>query len=382
MNPQDYFTKSVDLHKKHGGKLEIVSKVSVTNKDDLSIAYSPGIAEVCRVIAANPATKRDLVMNGKAVAVISDGSAILGLGNLGPEAALPVMEGKALLFKQFAGIDSIPLVLATQDVDQIVATVTALAPSFAGINLEDISAPRCFEIEKRLKEALNIPVFHDDQHGTAIVVLAGFINALQVVGKTKEQISIVINGSGAAGVAIAKLLAQYGCDRIMLCDTKGIVSSDRGDLNPTKLEILQFTNKDNKSGSLTDAIVGADVFIGVSAADVLTEEHVKSMNKDAIVFALANPNPEIKPELAKQAGVAILATGRSDYPNQVNNVLVFPGIFRGAIDGYKTQITEEMKLAAAKALAALVPIPSADKIIPEPFEQGVMEAVRDAVMSC
>lgn len=382
MNPQDYFARSVELHKTHNGKLEIVSKISVENGDDLSIAYSPGIAEVCRVIAANPAAKRDLVMNGKAVAVISDGSAILGLGNLGPEAALPVMEGKSLLFKKFANIDSIPLVLATQDVDQIVATITALAPSFAGINLEDISAPRCFEIERRLKETLNIPVFHDDQHGTAIVVLAGLINALTVVGKTKEMISIVINGSGAAGVAIARLLNEYGCEQILLCDTKGIISPDRPDLNDTKIEILSFTNKDKKSGSLADAIAGADVFIGVSAADVLTEAHVKSMNKEAIVFALANPNPEIKPELAQQAGVAILATGRSDYPNQVNNVLVFPGIFRGVIDGYKPQITEQMKLAAASALAALVPAPTAEKIIPGPFEPGVMEAVRDAVMSC
>jgi len=318
-------------------------------------------------------------MNGKTVAVISDGSAVLGLGNIGPEAALPVMEGKSLLFKEFAGLDSIPLVLDTQNTQEIITIIKALAPSFAGINLEDISAPRCFEIEKELKEALDIPVFHDDQHGTAIVVLAGMINALKVTGRNKEQTRIVINGSGAAGVAIAVLLNEYGFRHILLCDSKGIISHDRNDLNKTKQKLLKFTNCDHAEGSLMNALAQADVFIGVSVANLLTERHVGVMNENPIIFALANPDPEIKPELAKELGVSVVATGRSDYPNQINNVLVFPGIFRGAIDGYKKDITERMKIDAAQALADLVIEPHAEKIIPGPFDPGVMQAVADAV---
>jgi len=329
---KDFNEASVQMHTENRGKLEIVSKVSVTNTDDLSTAYSPGVAEVCRIIAADTSKKKDLVMNGRSVAVISDGSAVLGLGNIGPEAALPVMEGKSLLFKEFADIDSIPLVLDTQDTEEIITTIKALAPSFAGINLEDISAPRCFEIEKRLRNELDIPVFHDDQHGTAIVVLAGLINALKLTNRNKEQTRIVINGSGAAGVAIAKLLNHYGFSHILLCDSKGIISKDRTDLNETKKKLLKFTNQDSIDGSLMNALAQADVFIGVSVADLLTERHVQVMNENPIVFALANPDPEIKPELAKELGVSIMATGRSDYPNQINNVLVFPGIFRGAID--------------------------------------------------
>ncbi len=379
---KDFNQASLEMHTKNKGKLEIVSKVSVKNGDDLSTAYSPGVAEICRIIAENPERKKDLTMNGRSVAVISDGSAVLGLGNIGPEAALPVMEGKSLLFKEFAGIDSIPLVLDTQDTEEIIATVKALAPSFAGINLEDISAPRCFEIEKRLRAELDIPVFHDDQHGTAIVVLAGLINALKITGKTTEGARIVINGAGAAGVAIAKLLSHYGFKHILLCDSKGIISKDREDLNATKQELLKFTNANDMSGSLMNGLAQADVFIGVSVADLLTERHIGVMNENPIVFALANPNPEIKPELASELGVKILATGRSDYPNQINNVLVFPGIFKGAIDGDKNDITERMKITAAEALADLVKDPSEEKIIPGPFDPGVMQAVAEAVQQC
>jgi len=376
---KDFNKMSVEMHEKNTGKLEIVSKVSVENVDDLSVAYSPGVAEVCKIIAADTSKKRDLVMNGKTVAVISDGSAVLGLGNIGPDAALPVMEGKSLLFKKFANIDSIPLVLDTQDTEEIIATVKALAPSFAGINLEDISAPRCFEIEKRLSRELDIPVFHDDQHGTAIVVLAGLINALKISGRNKEQVRIVVNGSGAAGVAITKLLNEYGFRHLLVCDSKGIISHDRTDLNITKKKLLKFTNSDSVTGSLMNALAQADIFIGVSVAGLLTERHIKIMNEDPVIFALANPDPEIKPELAKELGVKIIATGRSDYPNQINNVLVFPGIFRGVIDGNKKVITEKMKIAAAEALAALVKDPSVEKIVPGPFDAGVMQAVADAV---
>ena len=336
---------------------------------------------MCKIIAADASKKRDLVMNGKTVAVISDGSAVLGLGNIGPDAALPVMEGKSLLFKKFANIDSIPLVLNTQNTEEIIATVKALAPSFAGINLEDISAPRCFEIEKRLSRELDIPVFHDDQHGTAIVVLAGLINALKISGRNKEQVRIVVNGSGAAGVAIIKLLNEYGFRHLLVCDSKGIISHDRTDLNITKKKLLKFTNSDSVTGSLMNALAQADIFIGVSVAGLLTERHIKIMNEDPVVFALANPDPEIKPELAKELGVKIIATGRSDYPNQINNVLVFPGIFRGVIDGNKKVITEKMKIAAAEALAALVKDPSIEKIVPGPFDAGVMQAVADAVQN-
>ncbi len=379
---KDFNEMSVQMHAENRGKLEIVSKVSVTNTDDLSTAYSPGVAEICRIIADDKTKKRDLIMNGRTVAVISDGSAVLGLGNIGPDAALPVMEGKSLLFKEFADIDSIPLVLDTQDTEQIITTVKALAPSFAGINLEDISAPRCFEIEKRLRNELDIPVFHDDQHGTAIVILAGLINALTLTGRNKDQVRVVINGAGAAGVATAKLLNHYGINHILLTDSKGIISKDRTDLNETKQKLLKFTNCDDISGSLMNALAQADVFIGVSVADLLTEQHIKVMNDNPIVFALANPDPEIKPELAQELGVRIIATGRSDYPNQINNVLVFPGIFKGAIDGNKKDITERMKITAAEALAALVENPTEDKIIPGPFDPGVMQAVADAVQAC
>ncbi len=373
---------SVEMHEQNRGKLEIVSKVSVKNTDDLSTAYSPGVAEICRIIKDDPVRKKDLVMNGRAVAVISDGSAVLGLGNIGPEAALPVMEGKSLLFKHFADIDSIPLVLDTQNVDEVVNTIKRLAPSFAGINLEDIAAPRCFEIEKRLKSELDIPVFHDDQHGTAIVILAGLINAMKITGRSKEGVRVVINGSGAAGVATAKLLHHYGISNLVLCDSRGIISSDRTDLNETKQELLKFTNHQQITGSLVNALAQADIFIGVSAANILGEREISVMNKNPVIFALANPDPEIKPELARELGVEIIATGRSDYSNQINNVLVFPGIFRGALDGNKKQITDKMKITAAEALAALVQPPTKDKIVPGPFDPGVMDAVADAVKNC
>jgi len=376
---KDFGKASVEMHKKNGGKLSMVSRVSVKNTDDLSTAYSPGVAEVCREIAEDPSKVKDYVINGKAVAVITDGSAVLGLGNIGPRAALPVMEGKSLLFKEFVGIDSFPLALDTQDTEEIISTIKALAPSFAGINLEDISAPRCFEIEKRLKAELDIPVFHDDQHGTAIVVLAGLINALKITDRTIDATRIVINGSGAAGVAIAKLLNQYGFKHILLCDSKGIISKDRSDLNEVKQELLKFTNSADISGSLRNGIAQADVFIGVSVANLLSEKEIALMNKRAIVFGLANPDPEVDPEHAHEWGVEILATGRSDYPNQINNVLVFPGLFKGVLESGKNQITERMKLDAAIALAGMVKEPTKDKIIPGPFDTGVADTIAQAV---
>jgi len=376
---KDFGKASVEMHKKNGGKLSMVSRVSVKNTDDLSTAYSPGVAEVCREIAEDPSKVKDYVINGKAVAVITDGSAVLGLGNIGPRAALPVMEGKSLLFKEFVGIDSFPLALDTQDTEEIISTIKALAPSFAGINLEDISAPRCFEIEKRLKAELDIPVFHDDQHGTAIVVLAGLINALKITDRTIDATRIVINGSGAAGVAIAKLLNQYGFKHILLCDSKGIISKDRSDLNEVKQELLKFTNSSDISGSLMNGIAQADVFIGVSVANLLSEKEIALMNKRAIVFGLANPDPEVDPEHAHEWGVEILATGRSDYPNQINNVLVFPGLFKGVLESGKNQITERIKLDAAIALAGMVKEPTKDKIIPGPFDAGVADTIAQAV---
>ncbi len=378
MKKIDYNKESLKLHKRHGGKIFTGLKFPLRNKKDLSIAYTPGVAEPCRVIAKDEKKYRDLVSAGKTVAVISDGSAVLGLGNIGPKAAMPVMEGKAVLFKKFAGLDAIPIVLNTQDTEEIIQTVKNIAPSFAGINLEDFSAPRCFEIEGRLKKELDIPVFHDDQHGTAIVVLAGLINALKIVKKKKENIKVVINGVGAAGVATGKLLKLYGVGDILFVDSRGLVCKKRNDLNKIKKEVLSFSKK-GLCGDLKEALVEADVFIGVSAPDILKEEHLKVMNSDAVIFAMANPIPEIMPDLAKKYGAKIVATGRSDFPNQINNVLAFPGIFKGAIEAGKKQISDEMKIAAAEALAKLVKKPSPRKIIPGPFEKGVVEAVAKAV---
>ena len=379
---KDYQKASLALHKKYGGKLEMKLKTPIKNKDDLSTVYSPGVAGPCLAIQKNPKKFSELVSAGKTIAVISDGSAVLGLGNLGARPAMPVMEGKAALFKRFAGIDAVPIVLDTQNTEEIIQTIKQIAPSFAGINLEDFSAPRCFEIEERLKEELSIPVFHDDQHGTAIVVLAGLINALKIVKKKKEKIKVVVNGVGAAGVAITKLLSRYGIKNIFLVDSQGVVCNEREHLNQMKQSLLKSHNAQGKvCGSLFDVLKNADVFIGVSVANLLGKREIEQMAKDPIVFALANPNPEIDPEKAKDFGVKILATGRSDYPNQVNNVLVFPGIFKGALEGKKEQITDAMKLKAAKALAGMVKKPRVDKIIPGPFEKGIAETIAKAVKS-
>lgn len=376
---EDFGKLSVEMHKKYRGKLEVRSKVSIKNARDLSIAYSPGVAQPCLEIAKNPELARDFVINGSTIAIITDGSAVLGLGDIGPKAALPVMEGKALLFKEFGGLNAFPLALDTKDVDKFVETVKMLAPSFAGINLEDISGPRCFEIEEKLKAELNIPVFHDDQHGTAIVVLAGLINSLKIVNKNKESVKIVLSGAGAAGIAIAKLLHLYGFENIILSDSKGVISRHRTDMNSEKLKLLTFTNPQDISGTLLDALKGADIFIGISKPNLLTSKDIKVMNKDAIIFGLANPVPEIMPDLAKAGGAKIVATGRSDFPNQINNVLVFPGIFKGALESKAKQITDEMKLEAAIALASMVKNPSADKIIPGPFEKGIADTIANAV---
>ena len=350
-------------------------------REDLALAYTPGVAEPCKVIHEDPKEAYTYTLKQNTIAVVSDGSAVLGLGNIGPEAAMPVMEGKAVLFKEFGGVNAFPICLKTQDVDEIVETVQRLEPTFGGINLEDISAPRCFEIERRLKETMNIPVFHDDQHGTAIIVLAGVINSLKLTGKKKEDCRIVVNGSGAAGIAISKLLLRYGFRHLVICDSKGIVSRERENLNWIKKEMLEVTNLDNQNGTLADALVGADIFIGVSAPNSVTEEMVRSMNKDAILFAMANPVPEIMPDLAKAAGARIVGTGRSDFPNQVNNVLVFPGIFKGALEGKARQITEDMKLAAAEALAGIVSDEELNEefILPEAFNPKVSEVVSAAV---
>ncbi len=350
-------------------------------REDLALAYTPGVAEPCKVIHEDVKEAYTYTLKQNTIAVVSDGSAVLGLGNIGPEAAMPVMEGKCALFKAFGGVNAFPICLNTQDTDEIVETVKRLEPTFGGINLEDISAPRCFEIERRLKETMNIPVFHDDQHGTAIIVLAGTINALKLTGKKKEDCRVVVNGSGAAGIAIAKLMLLYGFRHLILCDSKGIVSKDRTGLNWIKKEMLEVTNEDNKSGTLADALVGADIFIGVSAPGIVTEEMVRSMNKDAVIFAMANPVPEIMPDLAKKAGARVIGTGRSDFPNQVNNVLVFPGIFKGALEGKARQITEDMKLTAARALASLVSDEelSEDFILPEAFDPRVADVVSEAV---
>ena len=375
--------KALLMHEKWNGKLETVSKTPVKTREDLAIAYTPGVAEPCKVIAQDKEAAYKYTMKANTVAVVSDGSAVLGLGNIGPYAAMPVMEGKAVLFKEFGNVNAVPICLDTQDTEEIIKAVTYLAPGFGGINLEDISAPRCFEIEERLKEILDIPVFHDDQHGTAIVVLAGVINALKVVGKKKEDCRVVVNGAGSAGVAITKLLLTYGFPNIIMCDKVGIVSKDTEGLNWMQKKMTEVTNLNNETGSLADALKGADIFIGVSAPNIVTPKMVASMNRDSILFAMANPVPEIMPDVAKAAGARIVGTGRSDFPNQVNNVVAFPGIFKGALEGRATQITEEMKLAAAEAIAGLVPADklSDDNIMPEAFDPQVAEVVADAVKS-
>lgn len=375
--------KAVFLHKEWNGKLETVSKAPVKSREDLSIAYTPGVAEPCKLIAENPEDAYVYTMKANTVAVVSDGSAVLGLGNIGPYAAMPVMEGKCVLFKEFGGVNAVPICLDTQDTEEIIKAVTYLAPGFGGINLEDISAPRCFEIEERLKEKLSIPVFHDDQHGTAIVVLAGIINALRVTGKSKEDCKVVVNGAGSAGVAITKLLLTYGFQHVTMCDRLGIIHKDYPDLNWMQQKMTEVTNLENKTGTLADALKGADIFVGVSAPNMVSPEMVSSMNKDAILFAMANPVPEIMPDVAKAAGARVVGTGRSDFPNQINNVVAFPGIFKGALEGRATQITEEMKLAAANALADLVSDEelSEDFIMPEAFDPRVAQVVSQAVKS-
>lgn len=373
--------KALELHEKLQGKLETVSKTPVRTREDLALVYTPGVAEPCKVIAKDPAAAYTYTMKANTVAVVSDGSAVLGLGNIGPKAAMPVMEGKAVLFKEFGGVNAVPICLDTQDTEEIIKAVTWLAPAFGGINLEDISAPRCFEIEERLKETLDIPVFHDDQHGTAIVVLAGIINALKVVGKKKEDCRVVVNGAGSAGVAITRLLLTYGFSNIIMCDKSGILCDGADGLNWMQEKMVKRTNLAHETGSLADALKGADIFVGVSAPGIVTEEMVASMNSDAILFAMANPVPEIMPDLAKKAGARVVGTGRSDFPNQVNNVVAFPGIFRGALEGHAKQITDKMKLAAANAIAALVSDEDLNEnnIMPEAFDPRVADVVADAV---
>lgn len=375
--------KALKMHEEWSGKLETVSKTAVKTREDLAIAYTPGVAEPCKVIAKDREAAYTYTWKSNTIAVVSDGSAVLGLGNIGPHAAMPVMEGKAVLFKEFGGVNAVPICLDTQDTEEIIKAVTYLAPGFGGINLEDISAPRCFEIEERLKEILDIPVFHDDQHGTAIVVLAGTINALKVIGKKKEDCKVVVNGAGSAGIAITKLLQSYGFSNIILCDSTGIISKSRNNLNKVKQQMAETTNPSNESGTLADAMKDSDIFIGVSAPNVVTKEMVASMKKDPIIFAMSNPDPEILPDVAKAAGARIVGTGRSDFPNQINNVVAFPGIFKGALEGRAPQITEEMKLAAAYAIAGLVPDEelNEDNIMPEAFNPKVAEVVAEAVKS-
>ena len=375
--------KALALHQKWRGKLETVSKTPVKTREALSLAYTPGVAEPCKVIAENKEAAYTYTWKSNTVAVVSDGSAVLGLGNIGPYAAMPVMEGKAVLFKEFGGVNAVPICLDTQDTEEIIKAVTYLAPGFGGINLEDISAPRCFEIEERLKEILDIPVFHDDQHGTAIVVLAGIINGLKVVGKKKEDCKVIVNGAGSAGVAITKLLLTYGFPNVIMCDKVGIIGKTTEGLNWMQQKMAEVTNPDNLSGTLADALKGADIFVGVSAPNIVTPDMVSSMNRDSILFAMANPVPEIMPDVAKAAGARVVGTGRSDFPNQVNNVVAFPGIFKGALEGRAAQITEEMKLAAAQAIAALVPEDqlNEDNIMPEAFDPKVAEVVAEAVKS-
>ena len=373
--------KALRIHEQWNGKLETTAKAHVNSREDLSIAYTPGVAEPCKVIAKDPEAAYKYTMKANTVAVVSDGSAVLGLGNIGALAAMPVMEGKAVLFKEFGGVNAVPICLDTQDTEEIIRTVVNIAPAFGGVNLEDIAAPRCFEIETRLKELLSIPVFHDDQHGTAIVVLAGIINALKVTGKEKENCRIVVNGAGSAGIAITKLLLTYGFPHITMCDINGIISKASEGLNWMQKEMAEVTNLEGNTGTLAEALKGADIFVGVSAPGIVSQEMVASMNKDAILFAMANPVPEIMPDLARAAGARVVGTGRSDFPNQVNNVVAFPGIFKGALEGRASQITEEMKLAAAEAIAGLVPENelSEDNILPQAFDPRVADTVSRAI---
>ena len=373
--------KALKMHEEWHGKIETCAKSHVNSREDLAIAYTPGVAEPCKVIAKDPEAAYTYTMKSNTVAVVSDGSAVLGLGNIGAIAAMPVMEGKAVLFKEFGGVNAVPICLDTQDTEEIIKTVVNIAPAFGGINLEDISAPRCFEIEERLKELLDIPVFHDDQHGTAIVVLAGIINAMKVTGKDKESSKVVVNGAGSAGVAITKLLLTYGFKHVTMCDINGILGKDSKDLNWMQEKMVEVTNLEQKTGKLADALKGADIFVGVSAPNIVTPEMVASMNKDAILFAMANPVPEIMPDIAKAAGAKVVGTGRSDFPNQVNNVVAFPGIFKGALEGRATAITEDMKLATAKAIAGLVPDEELNEnnILPEAFDPRVADVVSRAV---
>lgn len=373
--------KALMLHEKWNGKIDTVSKAEVNSREDLALAYTPGVAEPCKVIAENPDAAYKYTIKANTVAVVSDGSAVLGLGNIGPLAAMPVMEGKAVLFKEFGGVNAFPVCLDTQDTDEIIETVVRIAPAFGGINLEDIAAPRCFEIEERLKKRLDIPVFHDDQHGTAIVVLAGIINALKVTGKTREDCRVVVNGAGSAGIAISKLLLAYGFRNVMLCDRAGILARGMDGLNWMQEKMMEVTNLEGKRGTLADALKGADIFVGVSAPGIVSAEMVSSMNRDAILFAMANPVPEIMPDIAKAAGARVVGTGRSDFPNQVNNVLIFPGIFKGSLEGRATAITEEMKLAAAAAIAGLVDDSDLndENILPAAFDPRVADVVSRAV---
>lgn len=379
----DMKEKAIQMHKEWNGKLETVSKTPVKTREDLAIAYTPGVAEPCRLIAKDRSLAYTYTIKSNTIAVVSDGSAVLGLGNIGPYAAMPVMEGKCVLFKEFGNVNAVPICLDTQDTEEIIQAVKNIAPGFGGINLEDISAPRCFEIERRLNEMLDIPVFHDDQHGTAIVVLAGIINSLKVTGKQKERCRVVVNGAGSAGIAITKLLLSYGFAHIVMCDRLGAIHPDYPDLNDMQREMADVTNPERETGTLADALKGADIFIGVSAPNIVTPEMAASMNHDAILFAMANPEPEIMPDLAKKAGARIIGTGRSDFPNQVNNVVAFPGIFKGALEGHARQITEDMKLAAAEAIAGLLPEDQLcdECILPEAFDPRVAEAVSEAVKS-
>ena len=373
--------KALKLHEEWKGKLETAPKMKITTREDLALAYTPGVAEPCKVIAKDKEAAYKYTIKSNTVAVVSDGSAVLGLGNIGAHAAMPVMEGKAVLFKEFGNVNAVPICLDTQDTEEIIKTVVNIAPAFGGINLEDISAPRCFEVESRLKELLDIPVFHDDQHGTAIVVLAGIINGLKVTGKTKEDCQVVVNGAGSAGVAITKLLLTYGFRHVTMCDKSGILCKGSEGLNWMQESMMDVTNLEHKTGSLADALKGADIFVGVSAPNIVTADMVKTMNKDAIIFAMANPVPEIMPDVAKAAGAKVVGTGRSDFPNQVNNVIAFPGIFKGALEGRATQITEDMKLAAALAIANLIPDDEVSdvNILPEAFDPRVADVVANAV---
>jgi malate dehydrogenase (oxaloacetate-decarboxylating) len=377
----DLRERALKLHKDNQGKIEVISKVKVETADDLTLAYSPGVAEPCKDIHADPEKVYDYTNKGNMVAVVTDGSAVLGLGNIGARAGMPVMEGKAVLFKSFANVDAFPICLEGQDVETIIETVKQIAPSFGGINLEDIAAPKCFEIEERLKKELDIPVFHDDQHGTAIVVLAGIINALKVVGKKIEDVTAAVSGAGAAGIAISKLLMNAGIKDVIICNSRGILDKEDESLDPIRREMAQITNKENRKGSLADAIAGTDIFLGVSAPNIVTQEMVESMNENAIAFAMANPVPEVLPEVALAGGIKVMGTGRSDFPNQINNVLAFPGIFRGALDVRASEINEEMKLAAAYAIAGLVADEELNEeyIIPAAFDERVAPAVAKAV---